>query len=510
MQIQYIKQFSVEIDGTQYPVIHMDLQFGQNQIQTCNLVLACGTALTSIHQTANITNLYKQLLQQTTVDYPQVVISYRNGGVFFRGIVINMAPAIQGGQASAQQIRCSCLGLAGCLLYNPLTDFVFSPPSSNSPQNMQNAGAGNKPGYKSLWSTAQANFDKCIAPTVNSKMKVDQIFQTFQDKLTQIKAKVLVADKEKMKVMPAVSDYIKCNYRPATITNVAQFGLYTYASNLFNAFKQGIVNGQTIFNCVQAGLAQNTLLTMTPAGDGSCMWIVPSYQYGLQGIAMSFDMSDILSLQTFVNAAARAKQPGTLRVNFAYTSQWQNPQAKSSEQQILTGNIGSYTQKNTYTYKQIVGPWWVVQAIIDQRNKNAQDAKNNKTEQKAINYQGIYDAYAKYAYAQLYGKSCSGMLSLAPSQKNLDIRNYIGRTIYIDLSNMGISGASSYLWKSVQGFFGVVNNVTIDVRPVADRGKNSSFTITCGFQRLTAKHSPFAPLFTQKLNSRIKQLYQKV
>ena len=509
MQVQYIKQFSTKINGIQYPVVQMRLIFQVGSIQRCQLHMACGTQLTSTKQTTNITSLYKQLIEQSNITYPQVVITDNSTGqLFFMGIAVAMSPSISGGASSSQIVVCSCLGMPGKLLYNPLTDFVFAPAGSNSPQNMENAGYGAKPGYKDLWSVAQANFQKCFADATNSKMTLDQIYQTFQDQLAEIKVKVLVANKDQMKAMPAISDYIKSKYRPAAIAELSQVGLHTYAQYIFNIFKQGILSGQPTISCVQASLAGNTLLHMTPSGDGSCMWIAPIYQYGLQGTVMKFSMSDILAMSPTVDAAARVRQPGTLRVNFAAKNMFQAPSQKN--QQTLTGIIGQYTQKANNTYKQIVGPWWLVQSVEDQKRKNRQQAEKNKTQVKVVDFTAIYNAYAKYAYAQLYGRSSACSLSLAPLKKNLKIKDCIGKAVHVDLSNMGISSASNQLWKFIKGFYGVVSYVNITVKPVADRGKSSVFSVQCSLQRMTAQTSPFASLFTQKLNSKMRDLYQKV
>lgn len=509
MYVQYISQFSVKIDNIQYPAVRLQLTLAQGSIQRCQIAVACGTELASGKQTTNITSLYKKLIQQATITYPQVVITNSiRGTVFFRGIVVAMTPSISGGAMSSQVLVCSCLGMPGKLIYNPLTDFVFAPASSNSAQNMRDAGFGSKPGYKDLWSAAQASFQLCFAETLNNNMKLDQIFQTFQDKLAQIRATVLVADKDKMKAMPLLSTYIKSKYKPAAITDVSQVGLNTYAQNLFNAFKQGVVSGQSLLSCVQAALASNTLLHMVPAGDGSCMWIVPTYQYGLQDASMQLYMQDIISMTPTVDAAARVRQPGTLRVNFAVKNMFQTHAANSGD--ILSGVIGQYTQKADSTYKQIVGPWWIVQSIVDQQLKLNQEARKKKTAAKVVDYTGIYNAYAKYAYAQMYGKSSSCSLALAPSQTNLLIKDYVGKAVHINLVDMGISGASNLMWKELGGFYGVVSYVNIDIRPIADKGKHSVFSIQCSLQRMTAQKSPFASLFTQKLNSKMRDLYQKV
>lgn len=510
----YVLTLQNQIMSAIFHISQLQLAIIDHQLQACELILIDGQQLKRARQQTfdNLWFLCEKLLGGTA-QYPTAVIknpsSNVNGSdVLFKGVIVSMQPTILGGLQSSQGIKCQLLGCAAKLMYNPLADYIVAPPGTQNPVNLAVSGLGLNPAIKQPFSAYTIPIASLAQQTVSTTKPLQYIFaktqQLIQKKKNQSLGKANIPA-ESQRQTQKIQDFIKSDWKIGDLLvpnkdKQAAATISPFVRQLNAKFIQLILQGAKIYQAVRNCLYGDTMLRIRPAGNGSCMYIEPDYLYkhDKSDSNASLTADQLLSLAPTVDVSQKLAQPGTLYVNFCRTCEFTSGPQSQQIKQNADGLYGTYvSSKQKKTFKFLPGPAWLSQYVGNQLLK-----------QRSIDYKSIYDAFTKYKYFSTYNLSTTCTIDLVVSLKTLKLRDYVGKTIYVDTKEIIQNKQSNLFWRRIEGFYGVITSYRLFYSAAKDPQKTSEITLSIVVQRLTPKNSDMANIFEHGLQQSI-QFFKK-
>lgn len=485
--ICYIAQYSQPFYINQLQIV-----ISTDDIQSCQLFLIGGQTFSEAKQDI-LWQLY-QNVQLKNAQYPQITIwDQTDEQALFYGVLIGIQPAILGAVNSAQGIKCTIMGHPAKLLYNPLFDYIVAPPGTQVPANMQRAGLGTHPQLKDSY--GRVNVSNMANITMATDQTLQHIFIRTQTAIQEIQNKALGANIIEPTLQIPIEGLIKSQWKLGQILIPKGFSqtqssatVSPFVRQLNSDFVSATISGATTFEAVKNALYGDTLLRLTPSGDGSCMYIEPDYLFkrDISDSTTQIKAQDIIGLTTQTNVRQKIMQPGTLYVDFTRLCQFLGPRANAALSPSNT--YGIYKNNTTkQTYKFIQGPAWITQFVGAQTRKN-----NSQVSSKA---QEVYDSYAKYRFFLSYNLSSTCMMSLAVSDKTIKLKDYIGKTLYINTQDICLSQTSKSLWKNIKGFYCVLSQYRLSYDAAQNERSGSQIHVNIVVDRFTPVASNMADIF---------------
>lgn len=485
--ICYISQYSQPFYINQLQILISD-----DDIQSCQVFLIGGQDFNNSRQDV-LWQLY-QNVQLQNAQYPQITVWDQTANqALFYGVLVGIQPAILGAVNSAQGIKCTIMGHPAKLLYNPLFDYIVAPPGTQVPANMERAGLGVHPQLKDSY--GRINISNMANITMATNQTLDHIFIRTQAAIQKIQNKALGATIVQPEIETPIEGLIKSQWKLGQILipkgftqQEAAATVSPFVRQLNSDFVSATISGATTLEAIKNALYGDTLLRLTPSGDGSCMYIEPDYLFKRDASDSNTQLKaqDILGLTTQTNVRQKVLQPGTLYVDFTRLCQFLGPRANAA---LSPSNIyGTYKNNTTkHTYKFIQGPAWITQFVGAETRKN-----NTQVSSKA---QEVYDSYAKYRFFLAYNLSATCLLSLAASDKTLKLKDYIGKTLYINTQDICLSQTSKSLWKNLKGFYCVLSQYRLSYDAAQNERSGSELSINIVVDRFTPVASNMADIF---------------
>ena len=261
-------------------------------------------------------------------------------------------------------------------------------------------------------------------------------------------------------------------------------------------FVRNILSGATTFQSVKGSLYGDTLLKIRPSGDGSYMYIEPDYLYKWDGSQQAtLRAKDLYSLNAHTNVDQKILQPGTLYINFAKVAQFLPVQKAQEAKKTPSGIYGTYvSNQKLKTFKFLPGPAWLTQYVGNELRKNNSN----------LDYKLVYDTFAKFKFFTNFNIASSCTLTLVVSDKTLNLRNYVGKSIFIDTRDICLSKYSSTIWQSLQGFYGMLTSYRFGYTAAQDQKSTSNAIISITVERFTPKQSAMASVFQNGIEQILK------
>lgn len=504
MDLYNVHHYCCRIDGIFYQINQLQLTLADNNIQSCQFFLVNGIKKFSMSTTNALLDIYKKVALQAA-NYPEVQICDQDTQtIFFKGVLIGVQPGLAGAVNSAQGIRCQALGSVAQLLYNPVADYVVAPPGTQNPANLALSGLGTNPTIYNWFSKSAIKLQNLTQKTTFTDKTLQTIFIETAKQLQIIKNKQLTGDKtaeDQRQQHLKIQQYIKSDWKLGDILIPAQDKaqgrtISPFVRQLNARFVRNILGGATTFQAVKGALYGDTLLKIRPSGDGSYMYIQPDYLYKWDGSEQTtLRAKDLYSLNAHTNVDQKILQPGTLYINFAKVAQFLPAQKAEAAKKTPSGIYGTYvSNQKLKTFKFLPGPTWLTQYVGNELRKNNSN----------LDYKLVYDTFAKFKFFTNFNIASSCNLTLAVSDKTLNLRNYVGKSIFIDTRDICLGKYSSTIWQSLQGFYGMLTSYRFGYSAAQDQKSTSNAVITITVQRFTPKQSDMASVFQNGIEQILK------
>lgn len=504
MNVYNIHHYCCRIDDIFYQINQFQMTLADNNIQSCQFFLVNGIKKFSMSTTNALLDIYKRVALQAA-DYPEVQICDQDTQtVFFKGVLIGVQPGLAGAVNSAQGLRCQALGSTARLLYNPVADYVVAPPGTQNPANLALSGLGTNPTIYNWFSKSAIKLQNLVQKTTFTDKTIQTIFVQTAKQLQIIKNKQLTGDKnakDQRQQHLKIEQYIKSDWKMGDILTPAQDKaqgktISPFVRQLNARFVRNILSGATTFQSVKGSLYGDTLLKIRPSGDGSYMYIEPDYLYKWDGSQQAtLRAKDLYSLNAHTNVDQKILQPGTLYINFAKVAQFLPVQKAQEAKKTPSGIYGTYvSNQKLKTFKFLPGPAWLTQYVGNELRKNNSN----------LDYKLVYDTFAKFKFFTNFNIASSCTLTLVVSDKTLNLRNYVGKSIFIDTRDICLSKYSSTIWQSLQGFYGMLTSYRFGYTAAQDQKSTSNAIITITVERFTPKQSAMASVFQNGIEQILK------
>lgn len=504
MDVYNVHHYCCRIDDIFYQINQLQLTLADNNIQSCQFFLVNGIKKFSMSTTNALLDIYKKVALQAA-NYPEVQICDQDTQtIFFKGVLIGVQPGLAGAVNSAQGIRCQALGSVAHLLYNPVADYVVAPPGTQNPANLALSGLGTNPTIYNWFSKSAIKLQNLAQKTTFTDKTLQTIFVQTAKQLQIIKNKQLTGDKnakDQRQQHLKIEQYIKSDWKMGDILTPAQDKaqgktISPFVRQLNARFVRNILSGATTFQSVKGSLYGDTLLKIRPSGDGSYMYIEPDYLYKWDvSQQATLRAKDLYSLNAHTNVDQKILQPGTLYINFAKVAQFLPVQKAQEAKKTPSGIYGTYvSNQKLKTFKFLPGPAWLTQYVGNELRKNNSN----------LDYKLVYDTFAKFKFFTNFNIASSCTLTLVVSDKTLNLRNYVGKSIFIDTRDICLSKYSSTIWQSLQGFYGMLTSYRFGYTAAQDQKSTSNAIISITVERFTPKQSAMASVFQNGIEQILK------